>query len=225
MKSIQMPWMLVVAVLFSAGCQNTIEKAGRNAGYSAYELVGIEKRDLLKRRVNTARDEQKEATESYQSALDRMKSMYNFDGGRLEKEYRALNSAYEESERKSRDVRLSVHNVETVAGDLFAEWEKEIKDIQTASLRAKSQKTLADTKVRYENLHRTLKAAESRMDPILAKLKDQVLYLKHNLNAKAIASLKGEATTIQNDISSLIAQMQKSIDAADKFIKEMENES
>jgi len=51
---------------------------------------------------------------------------------------------------------------------------------------------------------------------------DHVLYLKHNRNAQAIASLKGEAVSIQNDIARLIEELNASIQQADSFIKQMQ---
>ncbi|MBC7465986.1 MAG: DUF2959 family protein, partial [Bdellovibrio sp.] len=62
---------------------------------------------------------------------------------------------------------------------------------------------------------------EAKMDPVLAKLKDHVLFLKHNLNAKAIAGLKTESGKIQGDIESLMKDMNNSISQADEFIKSM----
>jgi hypothetical protein len=67
-----------------------------------------------------------------------------------------------------------------------------------------------------------LKRAEGSVQPVLTKLHHQVLYLKHNLNAALIASLRGEATNIQAEISSAIADMNASITRADGFVKTME---
>ena len=64
-----------------------------------------------------------------------------------------------------------------------------------------------------------LKKAEGSMNPVLVQFKDHVLYLKHNLNAQAIASLKGEGANIQDDIAKLIAEMNRSIAQADEFVK------
>jgi hypothetical protein len=108
-----------------------------------------------------------------------------------------------------------------VATDLFSEWEKEIKQISTPSLQSASRTQLRETRSRYDSLHSALKRAEDSMEPVLVKFRDHVLYLKHNLNAQAIASLKGEATNIQTDISRLIAEMNKSIAKADEFIEEL----
>ena len=68
-----------------------------------------------------------------------------------------------------------------------------------------------------------MKRAENKIEPVLAVFKDQVLYLKHNLNAQAIASLKGELNSVKADVSSLITAMENSIDEANSFIKTMEN--
>jgi ElaB/YqjD/DUF883 family membrane-anchored ribosome-binding protein len=198
-----------------------IDRAAKNTTYSAYELVGVQKRDLLKKRVDKARDEEKEAGEKFQDALSRLKAVYGFEGGNLEKEYNTLKSSYDRAQDQAANVHKSILQVESVAEDLFAEWEKEIGQIETASLRNKSRESLTNTRHRYGLLHNSLKASEERMDPVLHKLNDQVLYLKHNLNAQAIASLKGETVSIEGDIAKLIAEMNKSIEAADQFIKQM----
>ncbi|MDB6059072.1 MAG: hypothetical protein JWO95_2916 [Verrucomicrobiales bacterium] len=59
------------------------------------------------------------------------------------------------------------------------------------------------------------------MDPVLGKLHDYVLALKHSLNAQAVASLQGESVKIQDDISKLLAEMNASIARADEFVRAM----
>ncbi|OGT74117.1 MAG: hypothetical protein A3H44_13370 [Gammaproteobacteria bacterium RIFCSPLOWO2_02_FULL_57_10] len=48
-----------------------------------------------------------------------------------------------------------------------------------------------------------------------------VLYLRHNLNAQAVASLRGELDTINTDVDSLVRAMQQAIAESDRFIAEM----
>lgn len=205
--------LLLASALLTGGCTT--------AYYSAMETFGVYKRDLLKKRVVAARDDQKAASEQFKDALTRLKEMYAFDGGNLEKTYKGLNNDYETSASKAEAVRKRIRDVETVARDLFAEWEKEITQISTPSLQAGSRKQLAETRARYESMHAAFISAESSMQPVLTKFHDQVLYLKHNLNAQAIASLKGESASIQAEISQLIKQMNASISQADEFIKAM----
>jgi len=206
--------ILVAAfVLLNAGCRNVM--------YSTYEKFGVYKRDLLKKSVIAARDEEKEAGEQFKDALTRLRELYGSQNTPLEKSYDKLKSEYEGSVAKAESVRKRVRDVETVAADLFREWESEIKEYSSESMRSSSRDQLRQTRDRYEDMHRALKRAEQSMEPVLVKFRDHVLYLKHNLNAQAIASLKGEATSIQNDIAHLIEEMNASIQQADSFIKQM----
>ena len=205
--------LFAVFVLFNVGC--------RSALYSTYEKFGVYKRDLLKKRVIAARDEEKEAGAQFKDALTRLRELYGNQNTPLEKTYDKLKSEYDGSVAKAESVRKRVRDVETVAADLFREWESEIKEYSSESMRSSSRDQLRQTRDRYEEMHRALKRAEQSMEPVLVKFRDHVLYLKHNLNAQAIASLKGEATSIQNDIARLIEEMNASIQQADTFIKQM----
>ncbi len=207
-------FVLTALVLSQVACASK----ARDVMYSAYEKVGIQKRDLLKKRINTARDDQKEASETFTDALERLRAVYGVNGGELEKRYDKLKSSYDQATDDAQDVHRSIEKVETVAGDLFKEWEKEDGEIQSADLRAKSRSQLNETKKRYDAMISSLKQAESRMQPVLAAFKDQVLYMKHNLNAQAIASLKGESATIEKNINQLVERMNQSIKEADDFV-------
>jgi chromosome segregation ATPase len=193
----------------------------RAAMYSAYEKVGIYKRDLLKKRVVAARDEEKGAQKEFKDALTRLKEMTRFDGGELEKRYRGLQSDYDDAASRVAEVHTRIQDVETVAGDLFEEWEKENRQIETPELRQVSRQQLNDTRQRYDDMLTALKRSEQSMDPVLHKLHDYVLALKHTLNAQAIAALSGESSKIQADVSRLIDDMNASIARADEFIKQL----
>ena len=86
-------------------------------------------------------------------------------------------------------------------------------------LRRASAQQLTQTRKRYTPLIGAMRRAESKIDPVIAAFRDQVLFLKHNLNAQAIASLQGELVSIESDIASLIKEMETSIAEADSFIK------
>jgi Protein of unknown function (DUF2959) len=205
---------LLLIIVAASGC--------RQVYYSAWEKVGVYKRDLLKKRVAAARDEEKAAAEQFKDALTRIKEMYGFQGGDLEKTYNTLKKEYDRSAERADAVHKRVKDVETVAEDLFSEWDKEIKQISSAQLREDDNRKLRETRRRYDDLHDALKSAEKSMDPVLSRFNDQVMYLKHNLNAAAIASLKGETTNIQAEISRLIDDMNRAIAQADTFIKTLQ---
>ena len=192
-----------------------------SAYYSTMETFGVHKRDMLKKRVIAARDEQKEAGQQFKDALTRMKELYGFQGGELEKIYDGLKRDFDRSSNKAEAVRKRVKDVESVANDLFDEWEKELKQLSSENLRNRDREQLRATRRRYEALHEALKRAESSMEPVITQFRDQVLFLKHNLNAQALSSLQKEALNIQDDISKLLVEMDQSIRQADSFIKEL----
>ncbi|WP_430230859.1 DUF2959 domain-containing protein [Nitrosomonas communis] len=190
--------------------------------YSGLEKIGIPKRDVLVHRVENARDTQEETKEQFKSALEQFTAVTNFKGGDLEAVYKKLNSEYEASVAKANEVSDRIAAIEDVSQALFDEWEQEITQYSNASLKRSSQQKLVATQAHYQQLITTMKNAESKLQPVLTVFNDQVMYLKHNLNAQAIASLKGELGTLQSDVSSLISSMEKSINEANAFIKTME---
>ena len=207
-------WLWGLSVFFlSTGCQGLY--------YDAMEQMGYHKRDLMVSNVEKARDAQQDAKQQFKSALDRFTQTLNVKGGDLQDKYDILNAEYEQSAEKAQAVRDRIASVEDVSAALFEEWEAELKEYSSASLRQNSQKKLTQTRAQYAQLIKAMKRAETKMDPVLAKFKDQVLYLKHNLNAQAIASLKSELSTVEGNIATLIKDMEHSIKEADAFISTM----
>lgn len=207
-------------ILLSAFAVATLA-ACSSAYYETMETFGVEKRDILVDRVEEARDSQDEASEQFTSALEQFRATVNFDGGDLEKTYDRLNKEYERSVDRADAVRDRIDAVEKVAGDLFEEWEQELEEYSSAQLRSESRSMLNDTKGRYEQLMAAMRRAEATMDPVLESFQDQVLVLKHNLNARAIGALRGELASIERDTERLVAEMQQSIAEADAFIASM----
>ncbi len=197
------------------GCQS--------AYYAALEQFGYHKRDLLVARVKDARDSQAEAKEQFQSALEKFSAVLNFDGGALEDKYKELKSELERSESTASAVHNRIEAVEDVSEALFKEWEAELAQYTSENLRRASARQLNAARQRYTPLIRSMKRAEAKIEPVLSAFRDQVLYLKHNLNARAIASLQGELTSIETDIEALIREMEAAISEADAFIKAIGN--
>jgi ElaB/YqjD/DUF883 family membrane-anchored ribosome-binding protein len=207
--------LLGFALLALAGCQS--------AYFSAMEKVGLHKRDILVDRVEDARDSQQQAKEQFKDALERYRSVVQVQGGKLEERYEALNSEFEASENSARDVRNRIKAVEDVADALFKEWKQELGEYSNSNLRAASARDLERTQKDYRVLLQRMKAAEKRIDPVLDVLRDQVLFLKHNLNARAIGALQGEYRTLEGNVDQLLADMQRAIDEADVFIRQLQS--
>ena len=205
----------VIAIIFLLfGCESTY--------YKTMETMGYHKRDIMVDRVEDARDAQEEAKAQFESALEKFSSVLGFHGGDLEEKYDQLKDEYDESVIKADAVRSRIAAVENVAEDLFAEWQEELNQYTSSSLRRSSARKLKETKSKYAQLIGAMKRAERKIDPVLSAFHDQVLYLKHNLNAQAIASLQSELASIETDVARLIKEMEASIKEANSFIDSME---
>ena len=191
----------------------------QTAYYGAMEKLGYEKRDILVSRVDSARESQQEAKEQFEDALQQFIAVTNFSGGELEEQYNRLKGEFEESEARAGDVRKRIDDVERVAADLFAEWNAELGEYANPEMRRASKRQLESTRTRCQKLIGVMNRAEKKLDPVLAAFRDRVLFLKHNLNARAVASLRGERAKVESDIGALVADMNRSIAEADAFIK------
>ena len=183
--------------------------------YNTMEKLGFEKRDILVDRVESARD----AQETFRSSLERFQSVVAIPDTELKAKYEEIRDAYEDSEDAAEKVRDRIDSVEDVAAALFAEWEDELDLYESASLRRSSEQQLRETRNQYEQLINRMHQAESRMEPVLQAFEDQVLYLKHNLNAQAIGALETELGKIRSDVDSLIRNMEASIAESEAFIR------
>ncbi len=205
---------LFCLVAMLSGCQT--------AYYGTMEKLGIHKRDILADRVVDARDSQQDAKEQFKSALEQFTVVTNFNGGDLEETYSRLNSEFEESEAAANAVHDRIDAVEEVAEALFDEWKKELSIYTNQNLRRSSEKKLRATQSKYRQLLSAMQRAEKKIDPVLSVFRDQVLFLKHNLNAQAISSLKSELRAVKSNVASLVSAMEKSIGEADAFIQTLE---
>ncbi len=212
---------LMKAALIGALLSTSALTGCATAYYGAMEHIGIEKRDLLIDRVIDAATAQEDAKEEFANALEAFKAVVAVDGGDLEETYDRLSKAYERSDDRAGRVRARIKEVKGVSKDLFSEWEKELNQYSDPSLRRASEGQLEATRDRYQVLADKMDKAASSMDPVLSAFSDRVLFLKHNLNARAIASLGEESTVIETDVADLIAEMERSIAEADAFITEM----
>ena len=196
--------------------------ACQSAYYSAMESAGFAKRDILVGRVEDARDSQADAQAQFASALEQFSVLIDFDGGELQAVYEDLDDEYEASESAAAEVTDRIDAIERVADDLFDEWRDELTQYSNVNLRRDSERKLKDTERRYQQLITSMKRAEKRMTPVLDGLRDNVLYLKHNLNASAIGALQDELGTIEADVSRLIAEMNTAIAESDAFIDSLQ---
>jgi hydroxymethylpyrimidine pyrophosphatase-like HAD family hydrolase len=208
--------ILVTLFFLFTGCQT--------AYYAAWEKVGVEKRDILVDRIEDAKESQEDAQRQFSSALEELTQLINFNGGELQDVYNQLKDQFEASEDSAASVTGRIDKVETVAEALFDEWQEELEKYTNKTLKRDSQLNLKDTQRRYKTLLNAMRKAESKMAPVLSALRDNVLYLKHNLNASAVGALQGEFSGIKKEINQLVSEMNKAIAESNSFISSIKSQ-
>ena len=214
MRSILHAALGAAALLTASACST--------AYYDAMERIGFEKRDILVDRVEDGREAQADAQEEFKDALTQFRALVAVDGGALEKKYDKMSGSYDRLEREADEVRARIDAIEDVGEALFREWEDELGLYQDASLRNISAQQLRETQAQYDQVVRAMNRAAAKMDPVIELFEDRVLFLKHNLNARAVAGLSGELRSIETRVDALIAEMDAAIAEANAFIDQMQ---
>ena len=100
--------LLLLAVLLGAA---TSLPACDRLYYKTMKKFGMEKRDILVKRVRDAREAQQKGKEEFRSALDRFKSVVETPGGALEDKYDKLSKELERSEDRAKEIHDKVESV------------------------------------------------------------------------------------------------------------------
>ena len=208
--------LLLLLVVTLTGCQS--------AYYNAWEKVGVHKRDILVDRVEDARDTQQEAQQQFKSALEELTTLINFDGGDIQQAYDTISTQYEASQATADRLSGRIDKIESVADALFEEWQDEIGQYSNAKLSRLSQQQLSQTQRSYSKLLSSMRRSEQKMQPVLASLKDNILYMKHNLNAQAIRAISVEFASLKKEIELLVTEVNRSIEESNKFIEAMNSQ-
>ena len=189
--------------------------------YSALEKVGIHKRDILVDRVEDARDAQTETREQVVSAYEELSALIGHDGGELEKQYGRLSKEVDRSRDAVEDLDEHLSDIDRVSEDLFDEWESELDLYSSAALRSDQEKKLSLARRQFSTMRERMQTARNRVDPVLAVLTDNVLFLKHSLNAQALDALRGQTSVLEGKVDALVRDMQIAIEEADAFVSRM----
>lgn len=204
------------ALSFSNGCTRIF--------YASMKKLGKEKRDILVSRIMDAKKAQTEASQQFQTALEAFQSVTNFSGGDLEKAYNNLNGELNAAQGRANKVSDRIQSIDKVSKDLFKEWSGEIEEMSDGKLKTQSRTLLRGSELRQDEMLRQMRISQAKMKPVLQKLFDQVIFLKSNLNARAISSLKGNAAELDTDVKALIRELEKANQEADKAIAGLDSE-
>jgi len=202
--------LCAVAVFSLTGC--------KTAYYKTMSTLGKEKRDILVSRVKDAKKDQQQTREQIKTTMESFQELTGFKGGSLEKSYKRLNSDYEKANDQAQKLHDRIQSIDQVSQDLFKEWQGEINEMDNRKLKTQSATMLRDARIRQAAYLKAMRKTEDQMTPVLHAFRDQVLFLKHNLNARAIGALKNTSASIQDDVTVLLASIDSSMQEADNLI-------
>jgi hypothetical protein len=204
----------VLAIIFALGALGGCT----SAYYSVMQKLGKEKRDILVQRVKDSKKDQQDTKEKLQTTMESFQALTGFQGGSLEKSYKKLNGDYQSAADQVGKLHHRIESIDQVSSDLFTEWQGEIDQMGNAKLKAKSSAMLKDAEVRQASYVKAMRTTELRIAPVMAAFRDQVLFLKHNLNARAIGSLKATSATMDSNVTALMKSIDGSMSEADTLI-------
>ena len=204
---------LIVFALLLSGCHSTY--------YKAMSTLGKEKRDILVSRIKDAKKDQDQTKQKLQTTMESFQALTGFKGGSLEKSYKRLNSDYESAASQAGKLHDKIQSIDQVSNDLFKEWQGEINAMDNGKLKSQDSVMLRNAKVRQATYMRAMHQTEDQIAPVLKTFHDQVLFLKHNLNARAIGSLKNTSAGLQSDVAGLVQSIDASSQEADKLISSL----
>lgn len=212
-RAIVIGLILASPLAMLAGCSST--------AIAMREQLGYAKREQLVDRVEEARDAQDAAKKQFASALEEFQTLVGGKPSELDGTYKKLKAQSDRAASRAETVSSRIKSVEAVSAALFKEWQGELSQYKSADMKAKSEALLQTTKEQYARLIGSMKTAESKMQPVLDAFNERVLFLKHNLNAQAVASLRDEAGRIEGDVSALVKELETAINEANEFISKM----
>jgi hypothetical protein len=204
---------LIVFAFLLSGCHSTY--------YKAMSTLGKEKRDILVQRIKDAKKDQDQTRQKLQTTMESFQALTGFKGGSLEKSYKRLNSDYESAASQADKLHDKIQSIDQVSNDLFKEWQGEINAMDNGKLKSQDSVMLRNAKTRQATYMRAMRRTEDQIAPVLKAFHDQVLFLKHNLNARAIGSLKNTSAGLQSDVAGLVQSIDASSQEADKLISSL----
>lgn len=214
-------WLGLVAAAVLAYQAFSVNGIGADLGVPSFDTFYKEPRDILISRVEAASHAQEETAQEFRSALEEFKAVTGFDGGDLEQKFNQLSAAFEKSEDAANNVSTRIDRVVTASNRLLSEWRTELNEYNDPAFKRRAQTQFDETRTQAESLIAAMRKIESKTEPVLAAFRDQVLFLKHNLNMNAISSLQAESTSIEQDVSILIRDMEASITEAQAFVSQL----
>lgn len=156
--------------------------------------------DDLSDRIEEVHVASEVAKERMTAAVETLRSIVSpdFRGDGLSA-HAELTRAIEQSEEQAEVFRERVADMKDTAKELFDRWASDLEGFTNAEMRQHSQRRLEETRTRYQAIVAAVDPAQWSYDAVNRSLGDHALFLGHDFNRAAVASLRP-------GVDSLVAQ-------------------
>ena len=138
-------------------------------------------------------------------------SLFADDTDNRKKVYNSIQKEMENTEKRRAKIGEEAAKMNAEADTLFKDWTNSTAAIESPDLRKRSEERLSATKASYAEIGTAAQKGGDLYGPFMKALQDQVTFLGHDLNPSAVASLKPEAATINEEASKLIQSIDDTI--------------
>ncbi len=174
-------------------------------------------------KIERASDEMKDLRKHLDKVFEAYHKTLREGTDKRRSSYNELVKALERCEEKTKELRKRHEEMDKQAEEYFKRWKNSVKDIKNADLEQRSEGRLETTRRRYREVSESWKGMREDYEPVLAELRDQIVYLGHDLNEDAVLSLKEDAAELEELASALFRSMEGFGSTADEYISGLES--
>ena len=141
----------------------------------------------------------------------------------VQSDYKKLANDLKATDKKIQNASKGMDSLDKQAQKFFGQWEKELAEYSSDSMREKSSARLDAAKQKFKTLGETLGEARKAFEPLVQSLNDQILYLGRDLSPEAVADLEDEAAELNKQAEDVTAKINDLLAKADKADADLES--
>ena len=169
-------------------------------------------------KIDEAENELEETRKRFQKASARYERMLSAKSNQRKDRYEDFVDQTKECEDKREKLDERLEEMDKQAKKFFDAWRKSSKKIGDNGLRSRSHERLEASRVRYERLSDSYRGVMEHYTPLTKAMRDQIVYLSHELNAESTASLSEDAAKIQARVEGFLHLVDESRHLASDYM-------
>lgn len=163
------------------------------------------------------------ARNEIEKTLTSYNALFAGDVQDVRKAYKDVEKGLESTEKQRDEVKKRVDSMKVEADAYFASWNESLQQIGSDNLRKRSEDRMNETKSHFNGVLAAVADARGAYEPFAANLKDQWVYLGHDLNADGIASLKPDADELNSKARNLFKSIDDGMKKADEYVESLKS--